>query len=683
MPDINTPGAIYTPFEPGLIARAAMGLRYLFTGQPAAQFFGPGEPMRPVAPPEVAGRGFDYQFATNLVPTVRNGELISMGQLRQLAESWDLMRAIIESCKDQMAKLKWTFQTEDGKDDQESIDFFQRPSPQYEWDTWLRVLLEDMLVLDAPAIYVNKSVGGGILGFEPVDGATIKPLIDPYGRRPITGPAYQQILKGLPAVEYTTDQLIYRPRNPRSWKAYGYSPVEQILVTINIALRRQEFQLCYYKDGSAPNMMLQAPEGFTFNQIKEFRQYLLDLLSGNSITRNQGLVIPHGAVPIDTKAAILKDEYDEWLARIACYAFSVSPQPFTKDQNRATAQTAQSVAEGEGVLPRMLWVERLVNDCQVRRGKKSKFSWVVEEKTVTAKEQAEVDQIYVNSGVMTVNEVRERMGLAAIEEPEPVGALPPTAASEPVAATAPVPEKVVKVRRAPAILRDRPALARKEARYHMALTRVFYGLGQSLSQKVAGAMGLAEKMSAEDEAKLKKLIDAEDWKAVEALLKLHGTDIYKLGTLSAAQQMHATQEMLGLVNEKAVEWAAKHAGEAIKDISSATLDSIRATVVKAQEEGWSGKTLAEAIEKDWAFSPARCETIARTEGANADMQGNIALYKESGQVASLEFLAADTEPCDDCDAMNGKIFELDDEENAPPIHPNCRCTSVPILTDKE
>ena len=31
-------------------------------------------------------------------------------------------------------------------------------------------------------------------------------------------PAYQQILKGIPAVDYTADEIMYLMRNPRSWK---------------------------------------------------------------------------------------------------------------------------------------------------------------------------------------------------------------------------------------------------------------------------------------------------------------------------------------------------------------------------------------------------------------------------------------------------------------------------------
>ena len=681
MPDIKTPGAVYAPYDPGVIARAAMGLRYLFTGQPAAQFFGPGEPMAPVAPVEVQGREFDYPFAHNLVPTVRSGELISMMQLRQLAETWDLLRTVIESCKDQVSKLKWTIKDDKEEEDQESIDFFSRPSSQYEWDTWLRILLEDLFVLDAPTLYVNFSRGGEILSFDPIDGGTIKPLIDPWGRRPLEGPAYQQMIKGLPAVEYTREQLVYYPRNPRAWKVYGYGPVEQILVTINIALRRQEFQLCYYKDGSAPNMMIQAPEGFTFAQIKEFRTYLIDLLSGNAITRNQGLVIPHGSVPVDTKAMILKDEYDEWLARLVCFAFSVPPQPFIKEINRATAETARAIAESEGIVPRMKWVERLINDCQRRRGKKSKFSWVMDEVSLAPKEQAEVDQIYINAGVLGINEVRERMGLEAKEEPEPE--VPLVVAVPGKEEPPPVPEKAAKAKRLAALRRDRPGLLLKEARYQADLVKAFYRMSRSLAPKIAEEFGLPEKVDAALDAKLKALVDAEDWGALHDLMTKHGIAMYQFGAASAAEQLSVVKEMLNLVNEDAVAWAAENAASKVKDIAEATMESIRSMVVQSKQEGWGSKRLADAILDDWGFSPARCETIARTEGAYADVQGSIALYKRSGQVARLQFLAADTAPCDICDDMNGAEFEMGDLEKTPPIHPNCRCAALPILTEKE
>src|ERR1700732_2278603 len=82
----------------------------------------------------------------------------------------------------------------------------------------------------------------------PLDGATIKPVIDPWGRVPqpyldgdrlVYPVAYQQILKGYPAIDYSVRDLTYRPRQLRVNRVYGMSPVEQVVTTVNIALRRQ------------------------------------------------------------------------------------------------------------------------------------------------------------------------------------------------------------------------------------------------------------------------------------------------------------------------------------------------------------------------------------------------------------------------------------------------------------
>jgi len=82
-------------------------------------------------------------------------------------------------------------------------------------------------------------------------------LIDDTGRRPVRpAPAFEQIIHGRPWVltedgrvntnakgkEVFADELIYVPRNPRPHKLYRYSPVEQILLTINIGIRRQIMQ---------------------------------------------------------------------------------------------------------------------------------------------------------------------------------------------------------------------------------------------------------------------------------------------------------------------------------------------------------------------------------------------------------------------------------------------------------
>ena len=59
----------------------------------------------------------------------------------------------------------------------------------------------------------------------------------------------------MPAADFSADELLYLPRNVRAHKLYGMSPVEQIALTINVALRREATTLEYYRASSAPNAL--------------------------------------------------------------------------------------------------------------------------------------------------------------------------------------------------------------------------------------------------------------------------------------------------------------------------------------------------------------------------------------------------------------------------------------------
>ncbi len=54
----------------------------------------------------------------------------------------------------------------------------------------------------------------------------------------------------MPAADFSADELLYLPRNMRAHRLYGMSPVEQIALTVNIALRRDAATLDYYRTGS-------------------------------------------------------------------------------------------------------------------------------------------------------------------------------------------------------------------------------------------------------------------------------------------------------------------------------------------------------------------------------------------------------------------------------------------------
>ncbi|NLR74219.1 phage portal protein [Leeia aquatica] len=427
-----------TPIEPGLLARMVAGVRYAVTGETPA-WFGPMQPFPPQAPPEVAGRQMDYPTGYNLRQTPRAEEPVSFAQMRALADGYDLMRLVIETRKDQLAKLHWTIRPKArlAKPDarcEALLAFFHSPDREHDWSTWLRMLLEDLLVIDAPALYPRRTRGGGLYALEPVDGSTIKRVLDLSGRTPLPpDPAYQQVLKGLPAVNYSRDELLYLPRNPRTHKVYGYSPVEQVIVSVNIALRRQAHQLAYYSEGATPDLIFQVPESWQPEQIRQFEDWWNSVLSGNSSARRGAKFVPKGVEPYNTKAEALKDEMDEWLARIICFAFSVSPQAFVRDMNRATAQTGQQAALAEGLAPLQHWVKSLIDRVIVSQFGYTDLEFVWEsDESVDPLQQAEIDRQYVEARVLHPDEVRaKRFGLPALTAAQRADLMPELTPPEP------------------------------------------------------------------------------------------------------------------------------------------------------------------------------------------------------------------------------------------------------------
>ena len=311
-------------------------------------WFGPGQAQRPIAPPEdVAGRSFDYQTGINLNTRPRAYEGVSFEQLRGLAESFDLVRLAIETCKDQMAALTWGVKPRMAASDDvrgppdarcaEVEAFFRYPDRKHSWDAWNRMLDEEQLVLDAASIYIRRDQGGRPYAFEIVDGATIVPKLDISGRTPDAPmSAYQQVLKGMPAIDYSVDDLIYAPRNPRAHKLYGYGAVEQVIFTINIAVRREVAKMNYFIEGNIPDALCAVPKEWTPDQIERFQKFW-DVMMSSAFAKNGRMKFVPGASAVQMLRSdeVLFGQFDEWLARIICYAFSLPSLPFIKQQNRA------------------------------------------------------------------------------------------------------------------------------------------------------------------------------------------------------------------------------------------------------------------------------------------------------------------------------------------------------------
>lgn len=425
MPDAN--GGKVTAIDGNLIARAVGAVRRTIDGVSEA-WFGPGQPIAPMKQ-EAGGRQFDYPYGSNIQYNPRSDESTSFAELRALADNLPLLRAAIETRKDQIQNVDWIIRAkkkskhQDGKKEVDPrIDqittFLEYPDREHDFSTWLRALMEEMLVTDAACLEPVLTRGGDLYSLNWVDGATIKRLIDENGRTPEPpNPAYQQILHGVPVSDFTRDELMYLPRNVRVNRFYGYSPVEQIVLTVNIALRRELHTLEYYTAGSVPDAISSLPKEWTIDQVRAFQEYWDFLVSGNSTQRRRMKFVPGGNdfKLNETKQPPLKDQYDEWLARVICWSLSVAVSPLVSQVNRATGETMRVTANEEGLQPTLLWVRNFMNLAIARYFgcPDLEFAWEAKEKGDPLA-IAQADEIDVKSGLRSYDEVRETRGLDPI-----------------------------------------------------------------------------------------------------------------------------------------------------------------------------------------------------------------------------------------------------------------------------
>ena len=144
-------------------------------------------------------------------------------------------------------------------------------------------------------------------------------------------------------------------------------------------------------------------------------------MSGNLARRRQTKFMPADFKLIEARQLSLKDQYDEWLARIICYAFSVPVSPFVSQVNRATSETLRQQAAQEGLVPLKAWVknalDHVIQECMAEPG--LEFVWVGDD-AVDPLEQAQTLNILVAAGIKTREEARADLGLAPAGGKTPV-----------------------------------------------------------------------------------------------------------------------------------------------------------------------------------------------------------------------------------------------------------------------
>lgn len=407
---------------------------------PTTVGFSPGRPISPMAPSETPRR-YQYLAGRNMLinPDQQDNHVVTYKQMRQLANVYGILRTVIEQRKDEMKGLDWQIAIREEFADQDleierrkAQRFFERPDGEHTFDQWLGMLLEDLFVTDTACLYKERTYRGKFTNLQVMDGTTIICLVDDSGRIPPPPEmAYQQRIWGMPRTSYMKPvrnditnayELYYRPYNTVSHSVYGFSHVESILFTINIALRKDVMSLNHFTDGNIPrgilNLADEALKTWTEpNQIVELQEHVDTLLAGNDPNRSKMVILPgvNGVQLLDNQVPF-DGVFEEWLARVVCARFGVSPAPYTHMTNRATAETMEEARQESALIPMTqhfkAWFDEILDvDLNMPY---LEFVW--DKGANYDQEQANMDLEMLHNGVKTIDDLRTAQGLKPLED---------------------------------------------------------------------------------------------------------------------------------------------------------------------------------------------------------------------------------------------------------------------------
>ena len=436
--------------------------------------FGPGKPILPGAinPLRPDGRPdprrYEYQVAQNLNIGTEQ-KLVQFSTLRGAAEQIDIVRRCIEVLKAKISGLDWDIViaedasekiiSEIGGDHVRAMSqarakfsdeiyrmrtFWENPDRAngLTFIDWMMMSLEEILVLDAWAIWPQKTVGGDLYGFQILDGSTIKPMLDDRGMRPMPPQAaYQQILYGFPRTEFmansddpqadgefTSDDLSYFIRNRRANSVYGSSPVERCLPLADLYLRRQQWLRAEYTDGVTPEMMLTSDADFGNDPLvmKQYENIINDNLAGQTEQRKRALILPAGLKPefYEGYGEKFKAALDEYLITSITGHFGVLPTEIGFSQKGGLGASGHQQGEAEaaqsiGVAPLAQWISKMLTNISytyLGMPRELEFKFMVSE-IRDNEEAAKKSDLELRGGTKTINERRSELGLPLLDTP--------------------------------------------------------------------------------------------------------------------------------------------------------------------------------------------------------------------------------------------------------------------------
>lgn len=238
--------------------------------------------------------------------------------------------------------------------------------------------------------------------------------------------AYRQKNKKSEYVYFSKDEIIWTVFRPISGSLYGEKPLDVLANAVASDILRCVHNSNYFINGAKMGGILSL-EGMSKLELKKFRQYVRE--------NHKGAKNAHRLLAVNVPIRYISDvitnkdmEFTEYGKELRTKIFAVySMQPFIMgiiDSNTGKLNSGQQVEiYKDGALKPILrkeaevYTKEILEDGLGLKEFQIEFEGIDLADTIT---QAEIDRMDINSGILTINEVRQRRGL----QPVPWGNTP-------------------------------------------------------------------------------------------------------------------------------------------------------------------------------------------------------------------------------------------------------------------
>ena len=126
--------------------------------------------------------------------------------------------------------------------------------------------------------------------------------------------------------------------------------------------------------------------------------------------------------------------------------------------------------------------------------------------------------------------------------------------------------------------------------------------------------------------------------------------------------------------------------QSLSGVTDAMSSAISRELAQAMLDGVGAREIARRLsDRVDKIGLTRARVIARTETVAASAEATLNMYTEArieGVTVMSEFTTAgDDQVCPECQALEGQVRTIEEARGVIPVHPNCRCTWLPVVTD--